>query len=61
MYRNVEISTRSAGANAATAKEYFQKAIHHGKSIESYQRLAHIYREESNYTKSIEMLESTLA
>lgn len=43
------------------AKEYFHRAIHTGKQLESYQKLADIYKHGNNFPKAIEMLESTLA
>lgn len=41
-------------------KEYFHRAIRDGKQIESYNRLAEIYKAENNLPKAIEMLENTL-
>lgn len=42
------------------AKEYFHRAIRHGKQVESLNKLAEIYKAENNLPKAIEMLESTL-
>lgn len=56
----MSVSSTSTIKNLAAAKEYFQRAIQNGKSIESYEKLALIYKEESNYPNAIEMLESTL-
>lgn len=42
------------------AKEYFHRAIRHGKQVESMNKLAEIYKAENNLPKAIEMLESTL-
>lgn len=42
------------------AKEYFHRAIRHGKQAESLNKLAEIYKTENNLPKAIEMLESTL-
>lgn len=42
------------------AKEYFHRAIRHGKQMESLNKLAEIYKAENNLPKAIEMLESTL-
>lgn len=39
-------------------KEYFLKSIRDGKQLESYSRLAEIYRAENNLSKAIEMLEN---
>lgn len=42
------------------AKEYFHRAIRHGKQAESLNKLAEIYKTENNLPKAIEMLENTL-
>lgn len=47
-------------ANVSEAKEYFKRAIMGGKQIQSYKKLASIYRKEKDYTKAIELLESSL-
>lgn len=42
------------------AKEYFQKAVEHGKMIDSFKRLAELFRQEKDYSKAIEILETCL-
>jgi Bardet-Biedl syndrome 4 protein len=42
------------------AKEYFKRAITNGKQIQSYKKLAAIYRKDKDYPKAIELLESSL-
>lgn len=54
-YRNTENPTA-----IEEAKEYFHRAIHNGKQLESYHKLAEIYKSSNNFPKAIEMLESTL-
>ncbi|XP_037953653.1 Bardet-Biedl syndrome 4 protein homolog [Teleopsis dalmanni] len=49
-----------ARQEAAEAKMYFQKAVQCGKKLESFQRLAEIYRKEKEYGKAIEVLENCL-
>lgn len=47
-------------ANISEAKEYFKRAIMDGKQIQSYKKLATLYRKEKDYPKAIELLESSL-
>lgn len=54
-YRNIDNPTM-----VEEAKEYFHRAIHNGKQLESYHKLAEIYKASNNFPKAIEMLESTL-
>lgn len=42
------------------AKQYFQKAVEHGKMIDSFKRLAELYRQEKDYPKAVEVLEACL-
>lgn len=60
-----ELIYRNAGRpkfSIKEAKEYFQKAIQHGKQdVESYRKMAGIYLKENDYQKAIEMLESCLS
>lgn len=65
IYYNIgELLNKNAGRpkmGAKEAKEYFQKAIQHGKQdVESYRKLAAIYLREKEYQKAIDMLESAL-
>lgn len=48
------------GSNMLDAKEYFRRSIMCGKQIHTYKTLAGIYRKEKDYTKAIELLESSL-
>ncbi|KAL5288073.1 BBS4 family protein [Megaselia abdita] len=42
------------------AKQYFQKAVEHGKMIDSFKRLAELHRQEKDYSKAVEVLEACL-
>lgn len=63
-YNIGELIYRNAGRpkmGIKEAKEYFLKAIQHGKQdIESYRKLAGIYIKENEFQKAIDMLESCL-
>lgn len=54
-YRNIDNPS-----SIEEAKEYFHRAIQNGKQLESYHKLAEIYKTGNNFPKAIEMLESTL-
>lgn len=64
LYNIGELIYKNAGRpkfGLKEAKEYFQKAIQHGKQdIESYRKLAGIYIKENEFQKAIDMLESCL-
>ncbi|XP_055920603.1 Bardet-Biedl syndrome 4 protein homolog [Eupeodes corollae] len=53
-------STEEDSNENEEAKTYFQRAVQNGKKLESYQRLAEIYRKEKDYLKAIEILEMSL-
>ena len=57
---NAKNSRGTTTNSISDAKEYFQRAIMAGKQIQSYKTLAEIYRKEKDYTKAIELLESSL-
>lgn len=57
LYRNCD---KTDAAVIDEAKEYFHRAIRNGKQLESYYKLAEIYKAENNLPKAIEMLENTL-
>ncbi|XP_055837084.1 Bardet-Biedl syndrome 4 protein homolog [Episyrphus balteatus] len=56
---NKQLNT-SSSEDENEAKIYFQRAVQNGKKLESYQRLAEIYRKEKDYSKAIEILEMSL-
>lgn len=52
--------TKHARANVLDAKEYFKRSIMCGRQMQTYKKLAAIYRKEKDYPKVIELLESSL-
>lgn len=54
------LNAKHSKGSVLDAKEYFTRSIICGKQMETYRKLYQIYRNEKNYPKAIELLESSV-